>query len=70
MPLSIGLTEVQQHMVLSKLRVGASYEEATQFLVCTVEPAAIERNREYLTSKAEEQLEALKPPKTTIATKR
>jgi hypothetical protein len=61
-----GLTEVQMLRIISDLKKGISFEDATAFLDNEVYPAAIERNKEFLVNRANDQLEAEKPPSAKI----
>jgi len=57
-----GLTEQQMLRIIADLKKGTSFEKATAFLDNEVYPAAIERNKEFLVNRANDQLEAEKPP--------
>ena len=56
-----GLTEQQMLRIVADLKKGISFEKATEFLDNEVFPAAIERNKEFLVNRANDQLEAEKP---------
>ena len=63
-----GLTEHWMLRIVSDLKKGISFEKATEFLSNEVDPAAIERNKEFLINRANDQLEAEKPPQAKIET--
>lgn len=63
-----GLNEQQMLRIVADLKKGISFEKATEFLDNEVFPAAIERNREFLVNRANDQLEAEKPPVVKVET--
>jgi hypothetical protein len=62
MGLAIGFTEMQMIQMVKGLKDGLSFEEASEPFRALVEPEAFERNREWLINRANDQLEAEKPP--------
>ena len=61
-----GLTEMQMIRIVDDLVKGKTFEQATEFLDNVAFPEAIERNREYLTNRANDIIEASKPPVVKI----